>query len=243
MASSNPSNKRTPPDIPEDIYLLPFEEKARYIVELRRRGYTYREIAKMLRVSFRDISMALRMHGRPASSAAVNEELERLRERLDELSENLAEVIRDVGKLEDRVRGAEKVVGTLASVIKDFIDRKIPSRVDELHIKLEGIEKDIRTLHARDGRHSKELAELSDALRKLSSELKGLSGRVSSLEMRQGRLERWIKELMPLYTEYVAKLYSLLLSTLKELGMKPRDEFHEYMVSLSKRIDELLSKV
>jgi hypothetical protein len=58
-------------DLPENVYLLPFEEKARYIVELRRRGYTYREIARILRVSFRDISR--KMHGTPMGCGASHE--------------------------------------------------------------------------------------------------------------------------------------------------------------------------
>jgi chromosome segregation ATPase len=126
---------------------------------------------------------------------------------------------------------------------KDFIDRKIPSRVDELCAKLERVEKRIESMHLASLRDSKKLVELNDALRKLGSELRGLSGRVSSLEREFDEFKRRVKELMLLHAEFTARLYTLIVEGLRKLGIIPHDEFHEHMASLRKRIDELLSEV
>ncbi len=64
-------------ELPENIALLSPEERRKWIIELRRRGYTYRQIAKMLRVSFRDISRALGNDQRDDDVFLVFRELEK----------------------------------------------------------------------------------------------------------------------------------------------------------------------
>ncbi|RLI74653.1 hypothetical protein DRP04_14470 [Archaeoglobales archaeon] len=54
------SRYRKDVELPEKVWMLPMEEKAKYIKKLREKGYTYREIAKILKVSFRDISRVLK---------------------------------------------------------------------------------------------------------------------------------------------------------------------------------------
>lgn len=62
--------------IPEEVALLPPEEKAKLIVELRRQGKTYREIQSQVKVSPRDIKRALDAFGKAEGKPeAVDDEL------------------------------------------------------------------------------------------------------------------------------------------------------------------------
>lgn len=70
--------------------LLPFEEKARLVVELRKQGKTYREIAKALKISPRDIKRALRLEARRDEIEELKGRVGRLEERLLRVEEALA---------------------------------------------------------------------------------------------------------------------------------------------------------
>lgn len=80
--------------IPEDAALLPFEEKARLIVQLRRQGKTYREIQKALKVSPRDVKRALKIE-------AHRDEIEELRDRVRMLEQRLLKAERSLAELEE----------------------------------------------------------------------------------------------------------------------------------------------
>jgi len=67
-------------EIPEGVAILPLEEKRRYIIELRKEGKTYREIAKILKVSPVDISRVLR-------GVVKKDEITELKEKVEEISE------------------------------------------------------------------------------------------------------------------------------------------------------------
>jgi len=62
----------------EQIRALPLDLKSKYIVELRKQGYTYKQIAKLLRVSTRDIARVLKKEFR-------KDEIEELKERVGRL--------------------------------------------------------------------------------------------------------------------------------------------------------------
>ena len=65
-------------EIPKEVAILPLEEKEKYIIELRKQGKTYREIAKILKVSPVDISRVLR-------GVVKKDEITELKEKVEEL--------------------------------------------------------------------------------------------------------------------------------------------------------------
>jgi len=161
-------NSKSPIDLPEDFHLLPFEEKAKYIVELRRRSYTYRETAKILHVSFRDINMAIKMYG---LEHVHHSGFEKLRGRVEDIDDSLAEAIEDISKLRDRLGYLEKVVEALASIIKGYEEARLRSRIEEISMQVEVLREEARSLHAISARHSKEEADMHEELRRLSSRI------------------------------------------------------------------------
>ncbi|RLG63821.1 hypothetical protein DRO21_05245 [archaeon] len=72
------------------------KEKEELVRKLYEQGYTYREIAKELRISVRDISRILREEERKDEIKEIKEELERLRESVDYLYEFL-DMISEIG--------------------------------------------------------------------------------------------------------------------------------------------------
>ncbi|PUA32965.1 MAG: hypothetical protein B9J98_03515 [Candidatus Terraquivivens tikiterensis] len=91
-------------EIPGDVALLPFEEKARLIVELRRQGKSYREIQRALKVSPRDVKRALK--------------LEVHRDEIEELKSK-------VSRLEDKLLSLEKSLKELRNFKKEFSELKL----------------------------------------------------------------------------------------------------------------------
>ena len=73
----------------ERIKTLPLDLKSKYIIELRKQGYTYKQIAKLLRVSTRDIARVLKKEFR-------KDEIEELKERVERL-ERIIESIKRFG--------------------------------------------------------------------------------------------------------------------------------------------------
>lgn len=71
--------------VPEEAALLPFEEKAKLVVELRRQGKTYREIAKVLRISPRDMKRALKLEVRKDEVGELKARVDRLEGALRDL--------------------------------------------------------------------------------------------------------------------------------------------------------------
>jgi len=79
--------------IPENVALLPFEEKAKLIVALRRQGKTYREIQMLLRVSPRDVKRALKIE-------AHKDEVEELKGRMGQLEGKLSNIEKALAELQ-----------------------------------------------------------------------------------------------------------------------------------------------
>ena len=238
---------KSPIDLPEDFHLLPFEEKAKYIVELRRRGYTYREIAKMLRVSFRDISMAIKMYG---LRQVHHNEFEKLKEKVEELDDGLVEIIEDISKLSKRLEFLERVVGALASMIKGYEEYGIKSKIDKLSTQLESLEREIKTLHAISARHSKEEADLHEGLRKLNSRIDMLSRELEMLNKELLRLreahsefERLVCEVLSLLKRYMDNIYEILCAIVEHVDLKIAGEFLKRMTILNAVIKTLMSKL
>jgi len=75
-------------EIPKEVAILPLEEKEKYIIELRKQGKTYREIAKILKVSPVDISRVLR-------GVVKKDEITELKEKVGEIMDfyDLAKLI------------------------------------------------------------------------------------------------------------------------------------------------------
>ncbi|OYT56496.1 MAG: hypothetical protein B6U76_03555 [Desulfurococcales archaeon ex4484_217_2] len=231
---------KSPIDLPEDFHLLPFEEKAKYIVELRRRGYTYREIAKMLHVSFRDISMAIKTYG---VKPVPHDELEKLKERVEDIDNNLAEAIEDVSKHENRLEHLEEVVGALASIIKGYEDFGIRSRIDELSVQMEALKREIKSLHTISARHSREEADLREDLRRLSSRIDVLRGELSRLREAHSRYERLVYETLSLLRKYMDSVYEILRAAMEHQGLKLSDTFSGRMTILNAEIEDKISEL
>jgi chromosome segregation ATPase len=166
----------------------------------------------------------------------------RLKEWVEDMDESLVDLVERVDEYGQRLANLEKVVGAIASLAREFMDHRIPSKVEDLYTKLGTLENSVRALDVRDARYSKALTELNEALKSLSLEVRRLNMGVENLEKRLSEHESIVAELLKLYREYMVNLYSLLLGTLEELGMKPRDEFQESMALLRRRIDKLLAK-
>lgn len=75
-----------------DVATLPLELKAEKIVELRRKGLTYAQIARELRVSTRDIARVLKTELR-------RNELQDLKERVDRISEEIRALGGTLGRI------------------------------------------------------------------------------------------------------------------------------------------------
>ncbi|MEM4546522.1 MAG: hypothetical protein QW328_07175 [Nitrososphaerota archaeon] len=75
--------------VTEEAALLPFEEKARLIIELRKQGRTYREIAKALKVSPRDIKRALKLEAHKDEIQTLKSRVESVEKRLNGIEETL----------------------------------------------------------------------------------------------------------------------------------------------------------
>lgn len=73
-------------------YLLPPEEKVKYIIELRKQGKTYREIAKELKVSLRDVSAALRQYAPSKEEQELTSKIKELEKRIRILEEHQKKV-------------------------------------------------------------------------------------------------------------------------------------------------------
>jgi len=231
---------KSPIDLPEDFYMLPFEEKAKYIVELRRRGYTYREIAKMLHVSFRDISMAIKTYG---VKPVPHDELEKLKERVEDIDNNLAEAIEDVSKHENRLEHLEEVVGALASIIKGYEDFGIRSRIDKLSMQIEALKREIKSLHTISIRHSKEEAYLREELRRLSSRIEMLDRELSRLREAHSEFERLEREVLSLLKRYMDSMYEILCAVVEHVGLKLTDEFSRRTTILNTEIENRISEL
>jgi len=87
---------------PTDAALLPPEEKAKLIVELRQRGKTYREIQRALKVSPRDVSRALR-------TELHRDEIESLRQRVEKLEDGLHRIENTLTKLDAFRQNVEEI--------------------------------------------------------------------------------------------------------------------------------------
>jgi len=85
------------------VALLPFEEKAKLIVELKRQGKTYREIQKALKVSPRDVKRALKLEVR-------RDDIEELKGRMGEFDARLSNIEKALAEL----RGFQRI-GSRAS--------------------------------------------------------------------------------------------------------------------------------
>jgi len=70
------------------------KEKEKLVIELYEQGYTYREIAKILRISVRDISRILRREER-------KDEIDEIKERLNKLEEVVKKIEEGIKKLGD----------------------------------------------------------------------------------------------------------------------------------------------
>jgi len=79
-------------DIPPDVALLPFKEKIKYIIMLRKQGKTYREIQKILKVSPRDISKALELENH-------KDDIEELKNKIGEFEERLLKIEKAIKEL------------------------------------------------------------------------------------------------------------------------------------------------
>jgi len=231
---------KSPIDLPEDFHLLPFEEKAKYIVELRRRGYTYREIARMLHVSFRDISRAIKMY---SSSQVRQDELERLKERVEDIDNNLAEAIEDISKHENRLERLEEIVGVLTSITKSYEGFGIRSRIDKLSMQVGSLERGIKSLHAISARHSKELANLYEELRRLSSCIDVLNRELSRLREAHSEFERLECEVLSLLKRYMDSMYEILCAVVEHVGLKITDTFSRRMTILNAEIEDKISEL
>jgi len=69
---------------------LSTEKKAPMVIELRRKGATYRQIAKWLNISVRDISKILKEHEIKGYAERIEERLAKLEEKID----GLAKIVR-----------------------------------------------------------------------------------------------------------------------------------------------------
>jgi HAMP domain-containing protein len=76
--------------IPKEAALLPFEEKAKYVIELRRRGKTYREIQKM---SPRDVARALKVEAHRDEIQELKTAVGRVEDRLNRLNASVKDIL------------------------------------------------------------------------------------------------------------------------------------------------------
>jgi len=103
-------------EIPAEAALLPFEEKAKYVVELRRKGKTYREIQRILKISPRDVKRALK--------------LEAHRDEIQELRERVEDVAKSIGRLESKLKSVDSKLAEVGGVL-EWLERSLDRRFRE----------------------------------------------------------------------------------------------------------------
>ena len=99
------TNKKT-----DEKKRLTRKEKEESVKKLYEQGYTYREIAKKLRISVRDISRILRGEERKDEIDEIKERLSKLEKKIEEIGRDVSYCLDEIGSLIDRLDNAPYMI-------------------------------------------------------------------------------------------------------------------------------------
>ena len=86
------------------------KEKEELVKKLYEQGYTYREIAKKLRISVRDIARILRREERKEEIDEIKERLSKLEKKIDEIERDVNYCLDEIETLIDRLDNASYMI-------------------------------------------------------------------------------------------------------------------------------------